>query len=131
MSLNLIPAVLVKLCHLDLSKHSRNAIFITGIVLSANCFTNNIKSCRQLLAYVVHLRDRLLSCQLCGADAPRFPPGGEGMHLMEPYGSGWVLFAKRGEWLGQVRVSCCWDCLSQSEAFPPLRPGCSNVKPSA
>ena len=33
---------------------------------------------------VVHQRDRLLSCQLCGADAPRFPPGGEGMHLMEP-----------------------------------------------
>ena len=28
--------------------------------------------------------DHLLSCQLCGADASRFPPGGEGMHLMEP-----------------------------------------------
>ena len=34
--------------------------------------------------YVMHQRDRLLSCQLCGADTPRFPPGGEGMHLMEP-----------------------------------------------
>ena len=34
--------------------------------------------------YVVHLRDRLLSCQMGEADAPRFPPGGEGMRLMEP-----------------------------------------------
>ena len=33
---------------------------------------------------VVHLRDRLFSCQLCGAYAFRFPPGGEGMRLMEP-----------------------------------------------
>ena len=31
----------------------------------------------------MHLRDRLLSCQLQGADSPRIPPGGEGMRLME------------------------------------------------
>ena len=29
--------------------------------------------------YVMHQRDRLFSCQLCGAYAPRFPPSGEGM----------------------------------------------------
>ena len=34
--------------------------------------------------YVVHELDRLFSCQLCGAYTPRFPPSGEGMHLMEP-----------------------------------------------
>ena len=31
--------------------------------------------------------------------------------------------------LGRNRASCCQDCLSQSEAFPPLSPGRSNVKP--
>ena len=39
---------------------------------------------KDLDVYVVRQRDRLLSCQLCGVDAPRFPPGGEGMRLMEP-----------------------------------------------
>ena len=34
--------------------------------------------------YVMHLQDHLLSCQLSGADIPRFPPNGEGMCLMEP-----------------------------------------------
>ena len=29
--------------------------------------------------YIVHQRDRLFSCQLCGAYAPKFPPSGEGM----------------------------------------------------
>ena len=31
--------------------------------------------------------------------------------------------------LGQNRTSHCWDCLSQSEAFPPFSLECSNVKP--
>ena len=29
--------------------------------------------------YVMHQRDHLFSCQLCGAYTPRFPPSGEGM----------------------------------------------------
>ena len=29
--------------------------------------------------------------------------------------------------LGQIQDSRCWVCLSQSEAFPPLSPGCSDV----
>ena len=29
--------------------------------------------------------------------------------------------------LGRIRDSCCWVCLSQSEAFPPLSLGCSDV----
>ena len=33
--------------------------------------------------YVVHLRDRLLSCQLQRAYAPTFPPVVEGMQLTE------------------------------------------------
>ena len=33
--------------------------------------------------------------------------------------------------LGQIRNSSCQDCLSQSEAFPPLSPGRSTVKPGA
>ena len=33
--------------------------------------------------------------------------------------------------LGQIPNSHCQDCLSQSEAFPPLSPGRSTVKPGA
>ena len=33
--------------------------------------------------------------------------------------------------LGRIRDSHCWDCLGQSEAFPPLSPGRSTVKPGA
>ena len=40
-------------------------------------FFKNMEQIYQI--YVVHQRDRLFSCQLCGAYAPRFPPAGEGM----------------------------------------------------
>ena len=38
-----------------------------------------VKGPVDVFIYVVHLRDRLFSCQLCGANTPRFPLGGEGM----------------------------------------------------
>ena len=68
-------------------------------------------------------RDRLLSCQLCEADALRFPPGGGNAFITAPDGfrslnkaNGW------GEFVSQ-------DYISQSEAFLPLKPGRSDVNP--
>ena len=75
---------------------------------------------------VMHQQDHLLSCQLPRVYTPMFPPVVEGMQLMELEGSKWILFTRHGEWLG---TESDWDCLSQSEAFLLLRPGCSNVKP--
>ena len=68
------------------------AILIATIWLCTqfwNCInTRNLGKLQEKLTfmkflYVVHLRDHLFSYQLCGAYAPRFPPGGEGMCLIE------------------------------------------------
>ena len=70
----------------------------------------------------MHPQDRLLSCQL----RPAFPPGLEGKGGAVRLPSGYrSLNGANG--LGQTRTQAV-DCgLSQSEAFLPLSPECSDV----